>query len=181
MKEQGRLTLVLFFAASVFACDRRPDPSDQVKDALRAEKIDHVNVNYDRDSKVIHLKGSVDSNAEKMRAEQAAAKAIGTAGHVLNELTVEGTAERRADDLDGPIRTYLNEQMNHDAVLKDRNVNFDVNNGAVEIKGSVASATEKTRVGEIVRGTKGVKDVANALEVRPDEYADQKRPATNKR
>ena len=181
MKQLGRRTLAFFFAATLVACDRAPDPADQVKNALKAEKIDDVTVNFDRDSKVIHLKGSVDSNAEKMRAEQVATKAVGTAGNVLNELTIEGTAETRADDLDRPIRIFLNEQMDHDAALKDRNVNFDVNNGAVEIKGSVASATEKTRVGEIVRGTKGVKDVANALEVRPDEYADQKRPATNKR
>jgi osmotically-inducible protein OsmY len=114
----------------------------------------------------------------KQRAEQVAAKAVGTSGRVLNELTVEGAAEKHADDLDGDIREKLNEIVDKDPVLKDRDVNFDVNNGAVEIKGSVASANEKTRVGEMVRGVAGVKDMANGLEVRADEYSGKKRPAS---
>jgi osmotically-inducible protein OsmY len=61
-----------------------------------------------------------------------------------------------------------------DAILKDRDVNFDVNNGAVEIKGQVASAAEKDKVGQMVRGVQGVKDMANGLEVRPDEYRNKK-------
>ena len=179
MTQLSRLALAFLFAASVAACDRGPDPADQVRDALEAEQIDDVKVDYDRDSKAIHLTGSVDSASVKQRAEQVAAKAVGTSGRVLNELTVEGSAaEKRADDLDGDIRERLNELVDKDPVLKDRDVNFDVNNGAVEIKGSVASANEKTRVGEMVRGMTGVKDMANGLEVRADEYSDRKRPAT---
>jgi osmotically-inducible protein OsmY len=66
-------------------------------------------------------------------------------------------------------------QIERDTVLKERKVNFDVNNGAVEIKGSVASVAEKTRVRELVRGVTGVKDVANALEVKPADYRNDKR------
>jgi len=173
----SRLAFAFFFAASVAACNQGPDPADQVRDALEAEQIDDVKVDYDSDSKAIHLTGSVDSTSVKQRAEQVAAKAVGTSGRILNELTVEGTAENRADDLDGNIRERLNELVDKDPMLKDRDVNFDVNNGAVEIKGSVASASEKTRVGEMVRGVPGVKDMANGLEVRADEYSDRKRPA----
>jgi osmotically-inducible protein OsmY len=100
-----------------------------------------------------------------------ATRAVGTSGNILNELTVEGTAgEKQADDHDGTIRSQLNDMIDKDPALTDRDVNFDVNNGAVEIKGSVASAAEKTKVGEMVRGVHGVKDMANGLEIRPDEY-----------
>jgi osmotically-inducible protein OsmY len=42
-----------------------------------------------------------------------------------------------------------------------------VHNGAVTVKGDVASAAEKTRVSEIVRSAPGVKDMVNALEIKP--------------
>jgi osmotically-inducible protein OsmY len=176
MRHLSRLAVVGFIAAGLSACDKGHDPADQVKDALKAEQIEDVKVDYDRDSKAIHLTGSVDSPSVKQRAEQVAAKAVGTSGNVLNELTIEGTAENRADDLDGTIRKGLNALVDQDQTLNKRDVNFDVNNGAVEIKGSVASATEKTRVGEMVRGVQGVKDIANGLEVHPDKYSNRKEP-----
>ena len=178
MRQLSRFACAMFAAVAISACNQTPDPGDQVRDALKAADIEDVNVNYDRNSKAIHLTGSVESAGVKQRAEQVATKAVGTSGNVLNELTVEGTAaESRADDLDGTIRKQLNEMVDKDPTLKDRAVNFDVNNGAVEIKGSVASAAEKTKVGEMVRGVPGVKDMANGLEVRPDEYTGKKRPA----
>jgi hyperosmotically inducible protein len=161
----------MLIAGGLTACNKAPDPGDRVRDALKAAAINDVNVNYDRDSKAIHLKGSVDSAAVKARAEQVASKAVGTSGNVLNELTVAGTiGEKQANDLDGKIRTQLNDMVDADPILKDRDVNFDVHNGAVEIKGKVASAAEKDKVGQMARGVQGVKDMANGLEVRPDEY-----------
>src|SRR5262245_926693 len=178
MKRLSTIAGALLIAGSLSACNKTRDPGEQVRDALKAAAIDDVNVNYDRDSKAIHLKGSVDSAAEKQRAEQVATKAVGTSGNVLNELTVEGTTgEKQADNLDGKIRTQLNDMVDADPILKDRSVNFDVNNGAVEIRGSVATAAEKEKVGQMVRSVQGVKDMANGLEVRPDEYKGKK-PAT---
>ena len=137
MKSLSRVAAALVVAVALSACDQAPDPAEQVKDALEAAAIEDVNVNYDRDSKAIHLRGSVESAAIKQQAEQVAAKAVGTSGNILNELTVEGTAgESRADDLDGTIRSRLNDMVDADPTLKDRDVNFDVNNGAVEIKGA---------------------------------------------
>ena len=181
MKRLSTIGAALLFASAISACNKAPDPGEQVRDALKAAAIDDVNVNYDRDSKAIHLKGSVESAAVKDRAEQVATKAVGTSGNVLNEITVENTvAEKRADDMDGTIRSRLNDMVDADAILKDRDVNFDVNNGAVEIKGSVATAAEKAKIGEMVKGMAGVKDMANGLEVRPDEYKG-KRPVAETR
>jgi osmotically-inducible protein OsmY len=161
--------LALTFA---FGCNKGPDPKKDVDNALKQANVQHVDVNYDRDAKVVHLKGEVDSAAEKARAEQVASQVVGTSGRVLNEVTVKGRDTDTADNLDGQIRDSLKDKVDSDTVLKDRHINFDVNNGAVEIKGSVASAAEKDRVGEMVRSVAGVKDVANALEVKPADYKD---------
>jgi len=182
MKRLSTMAAALLVAGTISACNRAPDPGEQVRDALKTANIDDVNVNYDRDSKAIHLKGSVESAAVKQRAEQVATTAVGTTGNILNELTVEGTTgEKVADDLDGKIRTQLNDMVDADAILKDRDVNFDVNNGAVEIKGSVASPAEKDQVGKMVRNVQGVKDMANGLEVRPDEYKGKKPVAATRK
>jgi osmotically-inducible protein OsmY len=183
MKQLSRLALGVAFAAGLIACERAPegpDAGERARDALQTAKIDDVNVDYDRDSQVVHLKGSVDTAAEKQRAEQVASQAVGTSGRVLNEITVDGPAEDKADDMDRTIRTQLNDRVDADLTLKDRDVNFDVNNGAVEAKGTVATAAEKAKVTEMVKAVPGVKDFVNAIEVRPDEFKDAKRPATTK-
>jgi osmotically-inducible protein OsmY len=170
MKTIARFTAALLLAFSVAAlgaCNTGPDPKENVSKALNDANLKDVNVDYDRNERVVHLKGEVDSQAQKSRAEEIATQAVGTSGKVLNELTVKGVDERTADDNDGRIRGRLNEMVKNDPQLKDHDINFDVNNGAVEVKGSVSSETEKARVTGMVRGVEGVKDVANALEVKP--------------
>jgi osmotically-inducible protein OsmY len=56
--------------------------------------------------------------------------------------------------------------IDNDPVLKERDINFDVHNGMVAVKGEVRSADEKNRVGQMVAAAPGVKDVANGLEIR---------------
>jgi osmotically-inducible protein OsmY len=53
--------------------------------------------------------------------------------------------------------------------LKDRNINFDVNNGVVTIKGDVATGAEKQKVGQMAQSTQNVKGVVNSLDVKPDD------------
>ncbi len=151
----------------VGACNRGPDPKDQVSRELKDAAIHDVNVDYDRSTKVLHLKGAVDSPADKSRAEEIAHKAVGTSGSVANELTVKGVDDRTADDMDSAIRRELNAKVNNDRDLTDRDINFDVNNGVVTIKGNVSSAAEKAQVNEMARSTQNVKDVVNALEIQP--------------
>ena len=150
------------------ACNRGPDPKEQVSDQLKTANIRDVNVDYDRDAKVVHLKGAVDSAAERARAEEIAERAVGTTGRVANELTVKGVTERTADDHDGDIRSELKARVDNDSILKDRHINFDVNNGVVTIKGDVGSAAEKQKVGQMAQSTQHVKDVVTSLDVSPD-------------
>src|SRR6478672_4383645 len=77
------------------ACSRNnaPDPGDRTKQALTDANIKDVNVDWDKDARVAHLKGTVDSTRERERAAQVAETAVGTSGRVLNELTVENVKE----------------------------------------------------------------------------------------
>jgi hyperosmotically inducible protein len=162
------LPAVLMSLVIAGACNRGPDPKDQVSDQLKSANIHDVNVDYDRDAKVVHLKGAVDSAAERSRAEEIAQRAVGTTGTVANELTVKGVTDRTADNYDGDIRRELKAKVDNDSVLKDRHINFDVNNGVVTIKGDVGTAAEKEKVGQMAQSTQNVKDVVNSLDVKPD-------------
>src|SRR5262245_20013130 len=88
-----------------------PDPSDQVSRALKNANLDDVKVDWDKDARVAHLKGTVDQPTDKQRAEQVATRAVGTSGRVLNEVTVKGADEKIADDMDGGIRAHLKDTV----------------------------------------------------------------------
>jgi osmotically-inducible protein OsmY len=153
------IVVATFLSAAALACNTQPDPKDEVTRALDEANIEDVNV---------HLKGTVDSSVERAQAESVAARAVGTTGQVVNELTVEGEAAQTADDFDGAIRDRLN-TISGDQAFDGRDINFDVNNGVVTIKGTVRSQAEKQRVGEMAQKTPGVKEVVNALEISPDD------------
>jgi osmotically-inducible protein OsmY len=87
-----------------------------VQAALKNANLSDVDVNYDRDEKVVHLKGTVDSADQRARAEQIAERAVGTSGKVLNEVTVKGVDEKTADDNDGRIKDRLKEMVDNDPI-----------------------------------------------------------------
>ena len=170
MERINRLVLIVLetvLSTAVIACNTGPNPKDEVTKALDEANIEDVNVDWDGDAKLLHLKGAVDSSAERSQAESVATRAVGTTGQVVNELTVEGAPEKLADDFDGAIRERLNNLAN-DKAFDGRDINFDVNNGVVTIKGEVNSQAEKTRIGEMAQKTEGVKEVVNVLEIVKD-------------
>jgi osmotically-inducible protein OsmY len=158
------IVLATVFSTAVIACETAPNPKDDVTKALDEANIEDVNVDWDADSKLLHLKGAVDTSSELAQAESVAVRAVGTSGQVVNELTVAGEPAKVADDFDGAIRERLN-NLAKDEAFDGRDINFDVNNGVVTIKGQVPSEAEKARIGEMSKKTEGVKDVVNALEI----------------
>jgi osmotically-inducible protein OsmY len=163
--------LVLMFVASLgfAACSSRnaPDPTDHAEQALKQANLNDVDVDWDKEARVAHLKGTVESPADRARAEEVATAAVGTSGKVLNEVTVKRLNESTADNLDGQIRSDLKRKIGDDQVLRDRNIDFDVNNGMVTVKGDVRTVAEKNHVTDIVKSAPGVKDMANSLEIKP--------------
>ncbi|MEO7189976.1 MAG: BON domain-containing protein [Vicinamibacterales bacterium] len=148
-------------------CNKAPDTKDQVSKALKDANLDNVSVDFDETARVVHLKGAVDTVTEKSRAEDVARRAAGAAGAIANELTVKGVDEHTADDMDNEVRKELNAKVENTRALQGRDINFDVNNGVVTIKGKVATASEKNEVGQMAKSTQNVKDVLNSLELDP--------------
>jgi osmotically-inducible protein OsmY len=143
----------------------QPDVEGRVNDQLKAAKLDDkVKVDWKKDEQAVHLRGKVDSAAEKARAEELAQKAVGTSGRVVNEVAIASVDMGSVDD-------RIEEQL--DKMFKDRTewdfdgkgVTFDSKEGVVTITGHVESAAIKTRIGERARAVQGVKDVVNDLKV----------------
>ncbi len=147
------------------ACHRAPETKDTLRKALDQANMHQVEVKVDNDERIVHLKGIVGSMAERSRAEEVADAVVGTSGRVLNELTVKGLNDTTAGDLDRDIQNNLDRIIDNDPTLKQRDINFEVANGMVAIKGEVRSVDEKTRVGDMTKAAPGVKDVANGLQI----------------
>jgi osmotically-inducible protein OsmY len=169
MLKLGATSAVLFACVFVLACGGRVDHKENVEKALTQANLENVAVDVDDDANIVHLKGTVGSMSDRTRAEEVAAAAVGTSGRVLNELTVVGLNEETADDLDDEILDALDRMVDADPVLRERDINFEVVNGTVTVKGEVRNADEKNKVGQIVKAAPGVKDFANALEIHPEQ------------
>ncbi len=164
----------VFWAATIalttaMGCERRPDTAENVRKALEQANMQTVEVAVvDDEAQVVHLQGTVGTLADRTRADEIATAVVGTSGRVLNDLTVEGLTDRRRDDPDGRITDVLDERLDQDAVLRERDVNIRVTDGMVDLTGEVRTAEEKNRAERIVKAAPGVKDVVNGLQIRDE-------------
>ncbi len=166
MRRLASLASVVLLTVGLAACSSSGNsPGDRVDKAIKQANVKNVNVDYDKNANVVHLKGNVDSTYDRAKAEQVATDVVGTSGKVVNELTVNGVDNKTADDMDSQIKTRLNDRVKADPELSNETVDFNVNNGVVTVTGRVKTAEEKAKVEQMVKGTTGVKDVANELDV----------------
>lgn len=149
------------------ACNRdNADVKKNVEQALEREQIQGVNIDWDDEARVVHLKGTVDSDTQRARAEAVATQAVGTTGKVANELTLSGTDSRTADNLDGSLEDHIENLIGEDQALRGRDIDVQVNNGVVTLKGEVPSEQDRQRVAETVGRVPGVQNVVNSLAVK---------------
>jgi osmotically-inducible protein OsmY len=169
------VVVALTLALGLAACEggeRGPDVGGQANEALHEQNLRHVAVVWDGGSDVLHLTGEVRSAEERERAQEVVRQAVGEHVQIANELVVHGyaaTAGDIDDDRDEEIRQHLEEAVENDPVLKDRPVEFRVNNRVVTITGNVRTVQERNQAHQLARTAKGVGEVVNALEVKPDE------------
>ena len=147
-----RLTQIAVMVALIaaYGCQRGADTKGDVRKALDQANMQNVEIKVDNDEHIVHLQGVVGSMADRTRAQEVADAVVGTSGRVLNELTVNGVNDKTAGDLDGDIRTNLDRMIDNDPTLKERNLEFDVVNGMVTIKGDVRTVDDlHVEVGKI--------------------------------
>jgi hyperosmotically inducible protein len=165
IRNAGCIALIIALGTTI-GCSRKPDPTENVSKALRDASLDDVRFTWDEDARIAHLSGSVDTASDRTRAEDIAATAVGTSGKVLNDLTIE-SAGGTLESADDQISRTLRKLMDDDPILKDRNIDFEIENGVVTVTGEVRTPAERNKVTDLVRAVPAVKDVANALEINP--------------
>jgi hyperosmotically inducible protein len=161
--------LILAFALGCSQQRANPPAKENVEQALQQSGMNNINVDENRDKGVITLKGEVRTEAEKQRAGELAQQAA--PGRVVaNELLVKpaGEAGERAEDtqssMDDAIQSRLKAEMTKRGWDK-LDVNFDVKNGVVTLKGDVPSQQQRAQVEKVAASVPGVKQVVNELEI----------------
>ena len=158
-----RFRYLCVMALALSACSG-PDPTGPARQALKDARLDHINVAWD--GRAVHLQGTVNTQADRERAEMVIENAVGTSGRVMNEIKVEGGAPSETPEAaDERIRLDVKESLNGHPALRLRQISVRVARGAVTITGRVNSADEWENVNERVKAIRGVREVTNALEI----------------
>ena len=157
-----------FLLLAACATKKAPDVSGNVKNSLEQAGLKDVSVDQDRDKGVVTLKGNVDSDADKARADSIAKSTAGDQV-VANEIAVlpkgsEQTAKDVNSDLDAGIKKNLDAALLQNS-LKD-NVKYDVKNGVVTLTGKVNSPAKRATTEKIAAAVPNVQQVVNELEVK---------------
>jgi hyperosmotically inducible protein len=161
-----------------------------VNTRLMKEKLAHdKSIVVHTKAGVVTLTGTVPTEADKAHAAEIAEHTTGVKS-VENNLTVApvGTAGRVDDDkdtkivikddttpavkkgsravTDASVTTAVKTRLMTDDVARATSIDVDTSSGVVTIAGTVPNESDKTRIGQLVARTTGVKRVVNNLAVK---------------
>ncbi|HWR16332.1 MAG TPA: BON domain-containing protein [Terriglobales bacterium] len=168
------LTVALLMLAFAVACSQQranaPSHKDAVENALKSGGYDNVNVDEDRDKRVITLKGDVRSEEDKARAAQLAQNAA-NGMVVANELGVrpEGDAGDQAKTIDKNTDDAIESHMKAAIAAHNwdnQHISYDAKNGVLTLTGDVDTSAQREQVQKVAKDIPGVQQVVNELEVK---------------
>lgn len=116
------------------------------------------------DNGVVTLKGTVDTQAERAKAESLAH--VNGVVRVDDKLDV-GSAGLKAAVTDTAVTGRLKADFLSEDLLKHSDISVTTNNGVVTLSGTVPSEAARKKAAEIAQTTDGVMRVANKLTVVP--------------
>jgi hyperosmotically inducible protein len=139
-----------------------------VKAALIGNKTTKAHdINVETYKGVVQLSGFVDTPAEKDEAARVAAGVDGVKT-VQNSIAIGGKTSMgtKLDDtvMTGRVKAALMDAKD----VKSSQINVETKSGIVQLSGFVDSEVMKDKAGTVAAGVNGVKDVQNALIVKPD-------------
>jgi hyperosmotically inducible periplasmic protein len=143
--------------------------SGTVQSAARKERAEHAAHVRGVTSVVNNLK--VDANGGKNIAEKTggavktAGSKTGEAAKTVGEKTKEGASATGEAVTDAWINTKVHANMMNEPLLHRSDINVDVNDHVVTLKGTVETAAGKARAEQIAKSTDGVKAVINNLAI----------------
>ena len=140
-------------------------PEDEIRDAITdAFTYDPRVLSFKIDVEVVGskvtLSGRVDNLKAKQAAEQVARNTLGVA-HVVNDLVV--APESKISDRQ--IEARIESQLLINAYTSGYEVEVEVDEGYVTLRGVVDSALERAEASNVAAGVEGVIDVTNRLQV----------------
>jgi len=162
----------------------------RVEDSIKNQPtLKNQDVDVSVNNRVVTLSGTVQTAARKARAARAAhvagvtsvvnnitvdphagksvADKTGDAARTVGQKTKEGVSATGEAITDAWINTRVHTNMMNETLLKDSDINVDVNNHVVTLKGTVMTGAGKARAEQIAKTTEGVKGVINNLVVGP--------------
>ena len=155
--------------------------TSKTKIALFADsRAPGTSVNVETTKGMVYLRGTVDSEAEKMAAGEIARGVEGVQG-VKNELqVVPASAQKMVEAKDDEITKQVKERFQADAKLKSLDIRTD--NGVVTLEGKLPSIMEGARASQVARAVPGVRSVRNDTTYEsPRARLDTDRSATRRR
>lgn len=171
LKTLGVISLsgTMFFAgaapvrAQQVAGKAQMDMKRQVEKKLTTDaELKNNRIGVQVDNSVVTLTGSVDTPAEKTKAEELAH--VDGIVRVVNQLDV-GSKGAGAAVSDTVLTTKIKAAMVGDDVLKGSNISVTTNNGVVNLTGTATTAAASQHATELAQKTDGVKSVSNKVQV----------------
>lgn len=174
-----RTTMLAAVVASVLAAGPAPaassDPWITAKTKLAlltAEGVNPLHVNIDTVDGRVTLHGTVETDAERRKAEEVAR---GIDGVSAVENLIQVVPERAAETVeaaDDQLKEQVAKRLDADTALEDSDVIVQsVNKGVVLLAGEATTLSDHLRAVEVAGAVPGVRRVASEIES-PDEIAD---------
>lgn len=124
--------------------------------------LDDSDIDVDIRSGVVTLNGTVMTAAGRERAGAIAKATDGVKG-VTNNLRVAPAGSTPVRMSDGFIKARIYGQLTGDPALEGSDINVDVDDAVVTLKGTVRSEAGRARAAAIAKGAAGVKSVKDTL------------------
>ncbi len=169
--------IVLASAMVIAGCNNKashPDEKSAVTNSLSGNNLSAVDVSQDRDKGVMTLKGNVDSDDAKSKAESLAKQAAPDYT-IANEIGVRppdaANAGSVASNLDSAIEDNFKASIKAHENLNDQSISGSAKNGTLVIKGTVKTAAQKKEAGTLGKQVPNVQQVVNEIEVKSGKHS----------
>lgn len=151
------------------------DVKDLVVAALKANNLSDVTVSQDRDKGVLTLTGNLQSDAQKVAAENVVKQNAGDY-IIADEIGVrpsgaESQARAVSSNLDDAIESNYKAMIKAHANLDDQSIHYKAKNGTMVLTGSVKTAAQKEQAGQLATSVPNVQSVVNELTVDPGKHS----------
>lgn len=168
--------LLLSGVVAVTGCNNKahPDEKSSVNQALSSNNLGKLDVSQDRDKGVMTLKGDVESNGDKSRAEDLAKQAAPDYT-IANEIGVRPPDASNpgsvASNTDSAIEDNFKAAIKAHANLNDQSIHGSAKNGTLVIKGSVKTPQQRKEANDLAKKVPNVQQVVNELDVKPGKHS----------